>query len=114
MPGASWSQLREGDEVVLTGMLASGWFRCVVQRDVSATVHGVGSVSVSSHLSEASGDSGLPPSNRESHTCSASSRMNSLCTCIYMCIHIMALYKCNVRVPLHSVPFPSQSHAIGW
>ena len=65
VPGASWSQLKQGDEVVLTGRLASGWFRCLAQREVSAIVHD-GSVSVSSQLSEASGDSGLPSSNRES------------------------------------------------
>ena len=61
VPGASWSQLKEGDEVVLTGRLPSGWLRCLVQRDVSASVYGTESTS---HLSESNRDSGLPPSNR--------------------------------------------------
>ena len=65
VPGASWSRLRKGDEVVLTGRLASGWLRCVTHKEVSATVDAVGSVSVSSQLSETSSDNGVMPSNRE-------------------------------------------------
>ena len=65
VPGASWSRLKKGDEVLLTGRLASGWLRCVAHREVSATVDGEGSVSVTSQLSEASSDSGLFSSNRE-------------------------------------------------
>ena len=37
MPGASWSQLKQGDEVVLTGRLSNGWFRCMAKMDVAAS-----------------------------------------------------------------------------
>ena len=37
VPGASWSQLKQGDEVVLTGRLANGWFRCMAKMDVAAS-----------------------------------------------------------------------------
>lgn len=66
VPGASWSQLKQGDEVVLIGRLSNGWYRCLAQRAVTAhTMHGIDSVSITSHLSEISGDSGLPSSNRQ-------------------------------------------------
>ena len=65
VPGAGWSRLRQGEEVVLTGRLASGWLRCVAHREVCATVDGAGTVSVASQA-EASADNGLLPSNRES------------------------------------------------
>ena len=37
MPGATWSQLKQGDEVVLTGRLSNGWFRCMAKMDVAAS-----------------------------------------------------------------------------
>ena len=62
VPGAMWSQLREGEEVVLTGRLANGWFRCLAKRDVSATTGlGLDFFTVSSHLLS---DGELPPTNR--------------------------------------------------
>ena len=37
MPGAKWSRVKEGDEIVLTGRLANGWFRCLAKTDVTVT-----------------------------------------------------------------------------
>ena len=38
VPGASWSRLNEGEEIILTGRLSNGWFRCIATVDVTANI----------------------------------------------------------------------------
>jgi hypothetical protein len=65
VPGASWSQLRLGDEVVVTGRLANGWFRCFAQRDVTPPSQ-QDVLFPPPHLPDPNMDYRLPPSHRHS------------------------------------------------
>ncbi|CAI8018572.1 hypothetical protein GBAR_LOCUS11259 [Geodia barretti] len=57
VPGAKWSHLKQGDEVVLTGRLESGWFRCLAHTDVGATEEGMDIFPGYIHISDDNCDS---------------------------------------------------------
>lgn len=59
VPGASWSRLKEGEEVMLTGKLTNGWYRCMAKRDMTVSPEeGMDSFSLNSSYSD-NRDSGV-------------------------------------------------------